>query len=35
MPKNMTIGDAYVNYHHEVAKRTAKELGMIYKREEI
>lgn len=31
----MTIGDAYVNYHHEVAKRTAKELGMIYKREEI
>jgi hypothetical protein len=27
------VGEA--NFHHEVAKRTAKDLGMIYKREEI
>lgn len=31
MPSDQAEGD----YHHEVIKRTAKELGMIYKREEI
>ena len=32
---SMSREEAYVNYHHEIAKRTAKELKMIYKREEI